>query len=178
MADVMLDIETFSTKPNAVILTFGAVKFDPYSDSDPSDAMYVKLNVDDQIVMNRDVDENTLEWWSKQDPEVYEEATSEDDRIELIDFTKQLNKFLVGSSKIWAQGAVFDITIIENLYNQLGVPAPWAYWQIKDSRTIFDTFNDPRKEFLSNNAHNALADAYAQAKAIQKVFGELGLHRQ
>lgn len=177
MADVMLDIETFSTKPNAVILTFGAVKFDPYSDSDPVDAMYVKLDVDRQIELERDVDENTLEWWGRQDPAVYEEATSEEDRIELVDFAKQLSKFLVGAGNIWAQGTVFDITIIENLYNQLGIPAPWAYWQIRDSRTIFGAFNDPRKEFLSD-AHNALADAYAQAKALQKVFGEQGLHRE
>ena len=30
--DVMVDIETLATGPNAVILTIGALRFDPYGD--------------------------------------------------------------------------------------------------------------------------------------------------
>ena len=28
--DIMLDIETLATSPDAVVLTFGAIKFDPF----------------------------------------------------------------------------------------------------------------------------------------------------
>lgn len=178
MSHVMIDTETLSVKPNGIILTLGAVKFNPYSIEEPADALYIKLDVDEQISLNRVIDEETVEWWGQQDPAIYEEATSESDRTSLHESTKQLNKFLVGVEYIWAQGIVFDIGMLENLYQQLKMPIPWQFWQIRDSRTIFSTFNDPRKEFLNDNAHNALADAYAQAKALQKVFKELGLHKQ
>jgi hypothetical protein len=33
--DIMLDLETLGTRPDCVILTLGAIKFDPYTLSDP-----------------------------------------------------------------------------------------------------------------------------------------------
>ena len=118
--DVMLDIETLATSPDSVILTFGAVKFNPFANSvDGDKSMYVRISVDEQIRLNRKVDENTVLWWGTQAADVREEALGDHNRISLYEFTKQLNKFLVGTDRIWAQGPVFDIVILENLYRQM-----------------------------------------------------------
>jgi hypothetical protein len=37
----MIDLETLSTKLDTVILTLGAVKFDPYSKAEPSEPLYL-----------------------------------------------------------------------------------------------------------------------------------------
>ena len=44
----MIDLETLGVKPNSAILTLGAIKFDPYTDVDPHDGLYLRINVDDQ----------------------------------------------------------------------------------------------------------------------------------
>ena len=50
--DIMLDIETLATSPDAVVLTFGAIKFDPFNTSTPmSDGIYFRLDVDEQIAL-------------------------------------------------------------------------------------------------------------------------------
>ena len=168
MSDVMLDIETLATSPDAVVLTFGAVKFDPFDSSKPmNNGLYFRVNVDEQLALGRNVDPNTVEWWGTQNEQVRDEALGESDRTSLEDFTRQLNKFIVGADRIWAQGPVFDIVIIENLYRQMGKPAPWQYYTIRDSRTLLKALGDDRKpgELL----HNALADCVSQAEAVQSA---------
>ena len=93
--DIMLDIETLATSPDAVVLTFGAIKFDPFNPSiQMSDGIYFRIDVDEQIALGRRVDEGTVAWWGTQSAEVREEALGETDRVSLEDFTKQLNKFV------------------------------------------------------------------------------------
>lgn len=171
---VMLDIETLGTKPNTTILTIGAVKFDPYSSAEPGNGLYIKLDVDSQIESGRTVDQDTLDWWGKQDPTVMNEALGEcDSRISVDEFHIQLNQYLVGVTDIWCQGPVFDIGILEDLYRQHKWSIPWNFWQIRDSRTLFGVHGDPRVK--NKEAHNALVDSYTQACAVQQIYKQLGL---
>ena len=55
----MIDLETLSTNPNAVVLTIGGVKFDPKSQMKPYDEMYFRVDVDSQTKMGRDVMQET-----------------------------------------------------------------------------------------------------------------------
>lgn len=172
--DIMLDLETLATSPDSVILTFGAVKFDPFnSTADMSNGLYFRINVDEQIALGRNVDEGTVTWWGTQSEEVREEALGEHDRVSLDDFTKELNRFVVGVDRIWAQGPVFDIVILENLYRQLGKPTPWPYYLIRDSRTLLKALGDTRKG--GPLLHNALADCVSQAEAIQDAVKRYNL---
>ena len=168
MSDIMLDLETLATSPDAVILTFGAIKFDPFDAAkEMSDGIYFRLDVDEQIDLGRRVDQGTVAWWGTQSAEVREEALGETDRVSIEDFTKALNKFVVGATRIWAQGPVFDIVILENLYRQIGKPAPWQYYAIRDSRTLLKALGDDRNGGAL--LHNALADAVSQAEAVQSA---------
>ena len=170
----MLDLETLSTRPDATILTFGACKFNPYTQDPIDQGLYFRINVDEQIALGRHVDDGTVEWWGKQAEDVYEEAFSPNDRISLEQFTQELNRFIVGCDNIWAQGPVFDIVILENLYRQLQLPCPWQFWQIRDSRTLLSSLGDPREKNKAG-LHNALEDAVSQAQAVQFVFKQAGI---
>jgi len=174
--DVMLDLETLSTRPNAVILTLGAVKFDPYSSADPGPGLYLRIDVDEQTARGRDVQEDTLEWWLRQAEDVREEALGETDRVSVETMYRELNRFLVGANNIWAQGPVFDIVMLENIYYQWGWPAPWNYYQIRDSRTLFGVHGDPRERNKAG-LHNALEDCVSQAQAVQQIYKNLNIKK-
>jgi hypothetical protein len=168
--DVMLDIETLSTRPESVVVTIGAVKFDPWGDDvDTDSGLYYRVNVDEQLALDRHVLDSTIEWWGTQPEDVREEALGEGNRVSLDDMTRGLNKFLVGVENIWCQGPAFDIVILENLYRQLAKPTPWQFWQIRDSRTLFGTHGDPREKDRKA-AHNALMDCYYQAIGVQHIY--------
>lgn len=168
--DVMLDLETLSTRPESVILTIGAVKFDPWGDDVEAEAgLYHRVNVDEQLALGRHVQEETVQWWGNQPAEVFEEAMGENGRVSLETMCADLNRFLVGVNNIWCQGPAFDIVILENLYRQLVKPTPWQFWQIRDSRTLFGVHGDPRDKDRKA-AHNALMDCYYQAIGVQEVY--------
>ena len=163
----MIDLETLSVNPEAVILTLGAVKFNPYTDQLPYDPLYFKVDVDAQTALGRHVDENTLNWWATQPQEIVEDALGEGDRIGLDDTIKKLNRWSVGVEVFWCQGPLFDYAILQNFYKNLNQPVPWNYWQIRDSRTIFNLLPaDPSER--REEKHNALADGDYQARKLQR----------
>ena len=170
-----IDIETLATSPDAVVLTIGGIKFDPLATDDLHSEFYYRVDADEQIDLGRAVDEDTLIWWGKQDADVQAEALDPEGRMSVNDTLKALNKWLVGVDKIWCQGPVFDITILENLYKTVDLHHNWSFWNIRDSRTLFGLVSrDPRKD-IDFAAHNALADAIVQSLCIQKVYKQLGV---
>jgi hypothetical protein len=175
MTDAMIDIETLGTDPDSVILTVGAVKFDPKNLKEPTQKVTWKLDTDEQFVLDRKTSESTLEWWGRQDPEIRARAFADHGRIGLDAFFKEFNKYVTGCKNIWCQGPQFDMVMIENLYRQKLHHTSWKYWQIKDSRTLFSLMEvDPRKA-IQVEAHDAAEDAYWQAVCVQKTFKYFGL---
>jgi len=167
---LMVDLETMAVTPRAVVLTLGAVHFNPYG-MGYSDKLYLRFDLDDQDLLNREIDPNTLDWWSKQDPKVMEEAFSPDDRVPLKDAMDQFHKFAWGCDAFWAHGSLFDIAILEDIYRQIQKPVPWQYWQIRDTRTIFDLGWDP--DMPQASKHDALQDAIRQAAGVQNIYSKL-----
>ena len=53
----MIDLETLGTKPDCVVLTLGAIKFNPYTQTEPDKGLYIRLDVDEQTKMGRSVDD-------------------------------------------------------------------------------------------------------------------------
>lgn len=166
----MVDMETMAVSPRTVILSLGAVHFDPFSDEIIGE-IYFKIDLDDQDKLGREIDPNTLDWWAKQDPQIMEEAFSTDNRIPVIEALDRFHKFAWGCEKFWSHGATFDLVILEDLYRQLKKPLPWNYWQLRDTRTLFDLGFDPAMP--KDNKHDALEDARRQAIGVQNVFSQL-----
>jgi len=171
--DCMIDLETLDTSPSAVVLTVGAVKFNCDA---ILDELYIRLDVDEQIDRGRRVDDGTVAWWAGQPQAIQDEAMGEHNRTSVADAIPLLNKFMVGCEQIWGQGYGFDMTIIENLYQQYGHNKPWNFWNLRDSRTVFKMMPaDPVNAIPKVAAHNALADAHHQAQCLQWCYKQLGL---
>ena len=166
----MIDMETMAVSPNAVVLSLGAVHFNPYSKG-YGEKIYFKIDLDDQDKLGREIDPSTLEWWGRQDPAIMEEAFSEEGRIPLVEAMDQFHKFAWQCSAFWSHGATFDLVIIENIFRQLNKPLPWSYWQLRDTRTLFDLGFDP--DMPQGSKHDALQDAIRQAVGVQNIYAKM-----
>jgi hypothetical protein len=167
---LMIDMETMAVSPNAVVLSLGAVHFNPWGNG-YGEKIYFKIDLDDQDKLGREIDPNTLEWWGRQDPAIMEEAFSEEGRIPLVEAMNIFHKFAWGCDAFWSHGATFDLVIIENIYRQLGKPLPWQYWQLRDTRTLFDLGFDP--DMPQGSKHDALQDAIRQAVGVQNIMAKM-----
>ncbi len=172
----MLDIETLATTPDAVVMSVGVVKFDPHTGT-PYNKTLWRPDIDEQTERDRHVSESTLEWWSKQADHIQEDAFSDEGRIPVTEFMKELNRYCVGADKIWCQGPQFDMLILENLYIQWGHHFGWQFWQVMDCRTLFQLMpQDPRKA-IQQDLHSADADAYYQAIGVQQCYEHFGIQK-
>ena len=81
--DLMIDIETLSTGPNATIMTIAAQVFDPASTGWPDRHFYARVTPESQP--NRDIDDTTIAWWATQVPEARKEIFEEVGRRDLVD---------------------------------------------------------------------------------------------
>jgi hypothetical protein len=171
----MVDLETMAVSPRAVVLSLGAVHFNPYGNG-YGDKLYFRINIDDQDALGREVDPNTIKWWSKQDPAIMEEAFSPDNRVSLTDSIDQFHKFAWGCDAFWSHGSVFDLVILEDIYRQLDRTPPWQYWQLRDTRTLFDLGYDP--DMPQGGKHDALQDAIRQAVGVQNIYTKMKIRQR
>ncbi len=172
---LMVDMETMAVSPKAVVLSLGAVHFNPWGNG-YGDSIYFKINLDDQDKLGREIDPNTLDWWAKQDPKIMEEAFSESGRIPLQEAIDKFHKFAWGCSAFWSHGATFDLVIIEDLYRQLNRTVPWQYWQLRDTRTLFDLGYDP--DMPTGSKHDALQDAIRQSVGVQNIYSKMKIRER
>jgi hypothetical protein len=172
--DVMIDLETLATQPDSAILTIGAVKFDPFGldlKEPKMDSFYVRVDLDSCDRLGLVTSDSTLEWWSQQDKDAQEEAFGTEGRIDIKDAMDQLYKFCWGAKRVWSHGSGFDVVICEHVFRKLQKGFPWNFWQVRDTRTIYDLgIPNERPAVLK---HHALQDAYSQAVGVQNVMRRL-----
>jgi hypothetical protein len=175
---VMIDMETFGTKPDAAVATVGVVVFDPKTQTvDTDNGVEWALSIPDQIRLGRKIDPSTVAWWMNQ---------SEDARKVVIPplngkgmsvegFCDSFDAWLVdrGASpknpiKIWSHGATFDIVLGTSLYNNIDREPKWRYVNARDTRTIFEMFNPTPVKY--GVAHKALDDAIKQAMMVNECY--------
>jgi hypothetical protein len=174
--DIMIDLETLDVTPTATILTIGAVKFDPFGDdvNEPAcEKFYLKVDVDSCDRIGASVSQATLEWWSSQSKEAQDEAFDPNGRISIEDAIAQLYKFCWGAKRVWSHGAGFDVVILEWYFRKIGKAIPWSFWEVRDTRTIFDIGINPHRPPVLK--HHALEDAWNQAVGVQNVYRTLRL---
>jgi len=173
----MLDIETLSTSPNSLILTIGAIKFDrnkEMKDIKDMDTFYTRINQESCKKLNMDINKDTLEWWNLQSEESKFEAFTSEDRIDIKDALVKLSKFIKNTKYIWAHSPNFDCIILENAYRLCKLEIPWRFYNLRDTRTIYDI----GKVALTNidtNKHHSLYDCYNQITTLKLAFKNLKL---
>lgn len=170
MRDVMIDIETLSTSRKAVVLSIGAVVFDPDTLRTGSQ-FYSTLRVQPQLDRGREITEDTLRFWISQPKEILQQAfpaIGKDPGLVLIDFNRFLTEETNGRPIVWGNGSLFDIGILENLFDDYSdaTKLPWTFRDVMDLRTFQRFVGNGEKVTRSFSHHNALTDAIDQTAYI------------
>ena len=184
----MVDIETLSTAVNAAVLSIGAVEFDPIT-GEIIRKFYYELDLSEQ--KQRHISASTVQWWFKQCAENQKNVelmTKSDPRKEHVMFSLvRLGYFISGKDTNYAERAEgyeklsiyacdpdFDIAILNNLYEDYGLPSPWRYSELRSVRTIRELIKIAGMEVPHQEAnHNALDDCIRQAKEVSYFIANL-----
>ena len=177
--EVMIDIETLSTRPNAVILTIGAIKFDrkgPLKKLEEMDQFYVRISKESCELSGMIIDEGTVQWWSRQDKEIqYEALENPVDRLEIKDALVKLKEWIGHSTLIWGNGSDFDCTILTEAYKLCNLKPPWSFWNTRDVRTAFDFGKVHVWDLPDNFKHHPVHDCYRQIIGLKRSLENLKL---
>lgn len=171
MKNIMLDLETLGTKPGAIILSIGAVSFDP---TGLKDEFHEVIQLSDCLNHGLIVDPNTLKWWKNQTPiaqETLEKARDKTTSIPLYEALSNFNDFVGDSdARVWGNGPCFDNAIIREAYLVVGLPPIWHFrgdMCYRTMRTMFPHVPLPERKGVH---HNALDDAKFQAEHLLEIL--------
>lgn len=172
MIRVMCDLETLGVNSNAPILAIGAVAFDEETGA-VGDSFYRCIDPETSVEKGAVMDVSTVMWWLKQGDAARAAVTKKEGATHI---TAALRDFAdwYPSPKVqfWANGPDFDAVILANAYKASGLEAPWKFWNQRCFRTLRGEF--PELEYsLPTTAHDALADATAQALHAVKLLRKL-----
>lgn len=168
MMDVMLDLETLGTSPGSIILSIGAVEFDPTTGLLGKE-FYRVINSGSSEILGLTADASTLKWWEGQTKEartVLTEAKEAGTVLQsvLIDFNEFLSACgFLGGIRVWGNGSDFDNVLLIAAYKAAGLKPAWKYSNSRCFRTLKNLIPSVADNRVVVE-HNALADARAQAE--------------
>lgn len=180
--DLMVDIETMSTKSNAALVSIGACMFN-LKENVIGPKKYIVVDHYNCFEHGLDQNMDTMQWWSRQSPEA-QAVFSDPNKVELPEALQALTQFIVdnkgfGQVQAWGNGATFDNVILQNAYDAVKLERPWAFWADRDVRTLVQLGKDlhnfnPKSDMLFEGvAHNAADDAVHQAKYCNVIYQRL-----
>lgn len=179
---IMVDIETWGTKPGAVLVAIGAVTF---SVDGVKDLFDVRISPESCSEIGLEIDASTMRWWLQQGEEARREASRADGihirrALEMfayeIEQARPLRQFEKGVQKrgpveIWGNGPSFDNGLLVEAYRRAGVSLPWLYGKERCFRTLRMLYPEvARPEMREGVFHTALDDARNQAQQAVEIL--------
>lgn len=178
---LMLDLETWSTRPLAAISQIAVMPFEMKKRGrifqEKCFNAYVLLQ--DNVGV---VDQGTLLFWMKEGSAAKQKLIHGLE-TEGVTCAEALQRLIVWPQEtgipgfeswgdieaIWSKGAAFDLPILENAFNQHGLPAPWHYQTAACARTVQRTHGEITDiDTTSMTPHFAPDDCLYQIMALQR----------
>ncbi len=176
---VEIDLETLSTKPGGVIVSLGAVRFDPrLGRIQPYDELVEKgktlkviLDIPDSKNYGFTISKDTQEWWDLQSQEAKDATFNTGKEVPVKLALEKFAAFMRRGDCLWGNGANFDPVMLEPYFDRLGMPLPWKFYKVMCFRTLKTLL--PYNELLippNKIKHDCLADAVFQAQITQAIY--------
>ncbi len=169
--DIMLDLETLSSAPDAAIVAIGACTFNSSEDR----RFYREIDARSAQKSGGRIDAETICWWMRQG----DAARSIFNSIDALTISNALRQFDFwldpwrDSVRIWGNGSDFDNVVLRSAYQRLGLEAPWSHRQNRCYRTLKNLRPEIAFEPIGTH-HNALDDALAQARHAEALLSVVG----
>src|SRR5687768_2820217 len=131
---IMIDLESLGVRPGAIVTSVALVRF-----NDEAHCAF-NLSIPDQQALGLEIDAATENWWLQQDPVAYQLAIA--NPLPLASALPYLSTWIQWAAggqdfQIWCHGATFDCPLLGEVYHRAGLETPWAFWQVRDTRTLY-----------------------------------------
>ncbi|MBC8427361.1 MAG: 3'-5' exoribonuclease [Proteobacteria bacterium] len=168
---LMIDTETLDVGSFPVLLSIGAVVFNPYEPNKFIDFERI-IDPDSCIKLGATISFSTIRWWFQQNKEARDKIAYAKNTVSIDNVLNDLTKFIKDNKvkKVWSHGANFDAVLIDNYYKALNMETPYIYYNVRDTRTIFDLTQVSKSRTEPKVKHNALEDARAQANDVCRCY--------
>lgn len=166
MNNIMLDLETLSTKSNAAIIAIGATRFDHYGIIDRFYEIVDLTSFDPQLF---DIDLATIGWWMQQSDKAREIFNQPNKAARLQIILHNFLSWIGNKAIIWGNGSDFDNVILANAYRSMDIPVPWEYNNNRCYRTVKNLYPNITIE-REGTLHNALHDAIYQTDHLLEIL--------
>jgi len=170
MQHVMLDLETWGTKPGSALRSIGMVQFDPRFAGFGKE-FYCNMDDESQLALGATKDQKTVEWWARQSKAAQEAL--EADKLHVHDACDKVREYFRQTkvSHVWAQGSNFDPVLLEAIFDLAGKVVPWKFYNTRDTRTIYSAASyDTKRMPRQGEHHNALEDAKHQVRCVFRSY--------
>lgn len=174
--DCIVDLETFSTDSNAAIMVIAAIKFNrnkKIENMDSAETFYRRITLDSCEMYHRHIDDKTIDWWNNQPQEAKKEIFDSNNRIDLKIALQEFKDWFKGCKFIWGHGSSFDCVILENSFKACNIDLPWKFYNVRDTRTLYDIADVKMFDLPSNNKHHALHDCFRELIGIYMSLEKL-----
>ena len=180
MQHVMLDLETWGTKPGCALRSIGAVSFNVDGNSNGwiGDEFYRNIDAQSCLDAGLTKEPSTVDWWERQSPEA--QAALRINPLPLLTVVGEFHDWLrfVRGEFVWSHGGNFDEPIWSAAAHAVGAKVPWKFWNARCTRTLYHVADfDPRTLPRSGTYHNALDDARYQAQCVCAAMQRLRARR-
>lgn len=161
MKDLMIDIETLSTAPDAVMIQLAGVYFDRATGETGAEFC---MNIDENscVAKGFTLSKSTLDWWAKQNQAILEAIRSNCNDVDEV-MTEFFTFYKSGGNnvQIWSH-ATFDFVIVQNYLEKLK-KGFMRHKEARDIRTLVALSGiDLRTYDWNRKTHNALDDCKFQ----------------
>lgn len=172
---IMLDLETWSTANNAMIVSIGAAKFDPETFV-VTDSIYIAIDPGDAQRFGLHIDANTVLWWMDPERDTARKEYFESDKLDLGTALEGFAMW-VGSDApyMWGNGAASDNVILRSAYAAVGVEPPWAHWADRCYRSEKNRTGAPEMPERVGTYHNPVDDAVNQVVHLKLICDKFGV---
>ena len=168
----MIDLETLSTKPNAVILSIGAVEFD-IETGDIGESFFININVQDCLNHGLEVEGSTIVWWLEQSDDARSKITNSHAAM-LEDALDSFTAFFKNNYQVWGNSARFDLGILHNAYDKVGKRTPWNFRKERCVRTLVSMAPEVKaNHFFTGVPHDPIDDCKNQIKYCVATWNKL-----
>jgi DNA polymerase III epsilon subunit-like protein len=172
--NLMVDLETMGTKSFSAITSIGALEFD-MATGETGREFLVNVDLKSSVDHGLKIDPATVIWWLGQDKKAQNDMLKKDNQLSLpqalINFTDFIN---TNSYKVWGNSASFDLGLLGNAYDAVGISRPWQFYNEMCVRTLCNFYPEIKKnEPFKGTAHNALQDCYHQVSYCSKTWAKL-----
>lgn len=179
--DIMVDLETASTKENATILSWAMVPFDRENKRYGFDYFYKLVNMTSCFMAGMDVDKGTQQWWQAQSPEA-RAAVMKTEGESILSVTRAAYCWLSALAEkydlyMWCRGIDFDLPKIEWCFRQFVEKSPtdkdfpYKYSHKMDVRTVLKFMDVDQSQFqFEGTKHQSVDDCNHDIKMIQHAY--------